>query len=90
LSCSVLVEGTACEQDEDERDDDLVLGLGFDLAFGVNGETGDGVSSGDGGLNVKSKPRVPARAKVASQRFLHWRSAWPHLLVTHNSFGCIF
>ncbi len=59
-----------------KRDDDLVLRLGFDLAFGVDGEigVGGGVGSGEGGLDVlgwppgrtiwlKSKRRTPARAK---------------------------
>jgi hypothetical protein len=49
-----VVEGAAGEKDEEKRNDDLILWLGFDLAFGVHGDTSDGVGAGDGGLNVLS------------------------------------
>jgi hypothetical protein len=50
----VDVEGAGGEEDESERDEELVLGLGFDLAFGVEGEvlTGGGVGSGERCLDV--------------------------------------
>ena len=49
-----MIEGTAGEEDEEQRDDDLVLRLRFDLAFGVHGKGGGGggVGSGEGSLDV--------------------------------------
>jgi hypothetical protein len=49
----VLVEGPGGEGEEDEGDEELILRLGLDLAFGVEGEllVGVGVCSGEGGLN---------------------------------------
>jgi len=49
----VLVEWPGGEGEEDEGDEELILRLGLDLAFGVEGEllVGVGVCSGEGGLN---------------------------------------
>ena len=50
----VHIERTGGEEDECEGDEEFVLGLGFDLTFGVEGEflAGGGVGSGERGLDV--------------------------------------
>ena len=47
-----MIERAAGEQGEEDRDAQLVLRLGFDLALGVEGQTGHGIGADKGGLDV--------------------------------------
>ena len=51
---AILIQRASGEECEDERDDDLVLRLGFDVAFGVHGQLarGGGVCASEGCLDV--------------------------------------
>ena len=48
----VVIERAAGEQGEEDRDAQLVLRLGFDLALGVEGKTGQRIGADQGGLYV--------------------------------------